>query len=883
MDPHRRSPPDAILAVSRLLAPAGGSADPAAVRTKVTEEALEFFDARVVVLVALEDSERRARAVAHAGAGALNGEPHDVSKLPSLAEMVAARPRRIAADPATATALAGDGDAPAELLSVGTDVLLLVGARAATEPVDELFAAAAASALGAARTAMAHEAHMERQLSLTRAAKTLNESLDLATVLGRICQEAVGLIGADNAAVYHGSIGTGFYVGGVAGLPPEYVGSPLEPGVGLAGQVIRHGRPMLTDEYPETTELPAGSPLSKVRAAVSVPFGWDDELHGVLSVGWDRAHTVTPDELTVLETFTELAGAACRNASAHAGLARVAQTDSLTGCLNHAALHEALHRELGRAAREAVQAPSLVLIDLDHFKQVNEEHGHLTGDAVLRRVGTALRSGIRPYDIAARYGGDEFALLVSDADEEAAMEVAARAVDRVSAAIAEFVDGASAGATAGVATWTDGVTPSELVSRADRALLHAKQTGRRGSVHAFTAVPSDWQRGRFARGEEHGAAVPAPPVTAEAAERDERLLKRTRQLGLANALGARLAGMTDVREILEATVDELHRAFGFFCCALIRDHGDGEVSAVAVRGEAFVRLGGQDWRQPREVGLIGRCLASERSVLVNDVTTESDYLPTPETVEVRSELIVPLWSGDVLWGAINIEELEPDAFDEDDARLVETVADQAGAALRSASLYEQLERGYLGTAQALVAALEAKDAYTAEHGRLIVAHSEAIGRRLGLDEAELRDLRFAAVFHDIGKISVPEAILSKPGPLTPEERAIMERHTLIGEQILRPVEFLAGVCRLVRHEHERWDGAGYPDRLSGEDIPLGSRIILACDALHAMTSDRPYRRALTHDVAIDELRRHAGTQFDPRVVDELLALLEEAQEEIAHG
>ncbi len=883
MDPHRRSPPDAILAVSRLLAPAGGSADPAAVRTSVTEEALQFFEARVVVLVALEDSERRARAVAHAGAGAPTGEPHDVSTLPSLAEMVAARPLRIAADPETANALAGDGDAPAELLSVGTDVLLLVGARAATEPVDELFAAAAASALGAARTAMAHEAHMKRQLALTRAAKTLNESLDLATVLGRICQEAVGLIGADNAAVYHGSIGTGFYVGGVAGLPPEYVGSPLEPGVGLAGQVIRHGRPMLTDDYPEATVLPAGSPLSKVRAAVSVPFGWDDELHGVLSVGWDRAHKVSPDELTVLETFTELAGAACRNASAHAGLARVAQTDALTGCLNHAALHEALHRELGRAAREAVQAPSLVLIDLDHFKQVNEEHGHLTGDAVLRRVGTALRTGIRPYDIAARYGGDEFALLVSDADEEAAMEVAARAVDRVSAAIAEFVDGASAGATAGVGTWTDGVTPSELVSRADRALLHAKQTGLRGSVHPFTAVPADWQRGRFARGEEHGAAVPAPPVTAEAAERDERLLKRTRQLGLANALGARLAGMTDVREILEATVDELHRAFGFFCCALIRDHGDGEVSAVAVRGGAFVRLGGQDWRQPREAGLIGRCLASERSVLVNDVTTEPDYLPTPETVEVRSELIVPLWSGDVLWGAINIEELEPDAFDEDDARFVETVADQAGAALRSASLYEQLERGYLGTAQALVAALEAKDAYTAEHGRLIVAHSEAIGRRLGLDERELRDLRFAAVFHDIGKISVPEAILSKPGPLTPEEREIMERHTLIGEQILRPVEFLAGVCRLVRHEHERWDGAGYPDRLSGEDIPLGSRIILACDALHAMTSDRPYRKALTHDVAIDELRRHAGTQFDPRVVEELLALLEEPSEEIARG
>ena len=143
-----------------------------------------------------------------------------------------------------------------------------------------------------------------------------------------------------------------------------------------------------------------------------------------------------------------------------------------------------------------------------------------------------------------------------------------------------------------------------------------------------------------------------------------------------------------------------------------------------------------------------------------------------------------------------------------------------------------------------------------------------------MDDAQLRDLRFAAVFHDIGKIAVPEAILDKPGPLTDEERAVMERHTVIGEQILAPVEFLAGVCKLVRHEHERWDGAGYPDRLAGEAIPLGSRIILACDALHAMTSDRPYRKALPREVAIGELRRHAGTQFDPRVVDALLAVVD---------
>lgn len=306
---------------------------------------------------------------------------------------------------------------------------------------------------------------------------------------------------------------------------------------------------------------------------------------------------------------------------------------------------------------------------------------------------------------------------------------------------------------------------------------------------------------------------------------------------------------------------------------MIRIRDDGRVDAAALRGAGFLRLGARRWSQPRDAGLIGRCLRQERPVLANDVLAEPDYGVTAETVSVRSELVVPLWVSGELWGAINLEEDRTGAFDEDDVRLAETVADQVGAALRSAFLYEQLDRAYMGTAEALAAAPEAKDAYTAHHARSIVEHAEAVGRRLGMDAHALRDLRYGAVFHDIGKIAVPEAILNKRGPLTTEEREQIERHTIVGEQILAPVEFLAGARRLVRHEHERWDGAGYPDGLAGEAIPLGARIILACDALHAMTSDRPYRAAMTLEAAIAELRAGAGRQFDPEVVDALLEVL----------
>ena len=137
----------------------------------------------------------------------------------------------------------------------------------------------------------------------------------------------------------------------------------------------------------------------------------------------------------------------------------------------------------------------------------------------------------------------------------------------------------------------------------------------------------------------------------------------------------------------------------------------------------------------------------------------------------------------------------------------------------------------------------------------------------------LRDLRFAAALHDIGKLAIPEAILNKPGPLDERERAEMERHTIVGEQILAPVEFLADVAAIVRHEHERWDGKGYPDGLAGEAIPLASRIILACDAYHAMISDRPYRAALSHRDAVEQLLAGAGSQFDARVVEALVHVL----------
>jgi putative nucleotidyltransferase with HDIG domain len=171
--------------------------------------------------------------------------------------------------------------------------------------------------------------------------------------------------------------------------------------------------------------------------------------------------------------------------------------------------------------------------------------------------------------------------------------------------------------------------------------------------------------------------------------------------------------------------------------------------------------------------------------------------------------------------------------------------------------------------RALGAAMETKDQYTAEHAESLALMAIAVGRELGLSDADLRLLEYAALLHDIGKIGVPGEILNKPDQLNDEEFAEIAKHTLLGEHISSQVDDLKPVARIIRSAHERWDGKGYPDGLRGEDIPLLARILLVCDAYHAMTSDRPYRKALAEDIALAELRQHAGTQFDPDVVHAL--------------
>jgi HD-GYP domain-containing protein (c-di-GMP phosphodiesterase class II) len=187
----------------------------------------------------------------------------------------------------------------------------------------------------------------------------------------------------------------------------------------------------------------------------------------------------------------------------------------------------------------------------------------------------------------------------------------------------------------------------------------------------------------------------------------------------------------------------------------------------------------------------------------------------------------------------------------------------------------ELKHAYQRTAFLLGEVVESNDAYTGLHSRQVVSLAVDVAQALGLGMRDRRKTEFAALLHDVGKIRVPPEIINKPGPLTDDERSIMQRHTIEGERILTQVGGLLGdVGRIVRSSHERYDGTGYPDGLAADEIPLTSRIVSCCDALSAMVTDRPYRRALPLDAAIGELRSNSGAQFDPRVVESLESLLQ---------
>ena len=240
----------------------------------------------------------------------------------------------------------------------------------------------------------------------------------------------------------------------------------------------------------------------------------------------------------------------------------------------------------------------------------------------------------------------------------------------------------------------------------------------------------------------------------------------------------------------------------------------------------------------------------------------------------KSFVSVPIKVKHKVIGVLNVNSHdEQQVFDENDVRLLNILASQTASSIEAIQTYQDIQSTYLGTIQTLAQAVDAKDPYTHHHSDHVTDYAVAIALEMGLSDEMIKDIQYAGMIHDIGKIGIQEEILTKPARLSAAEFDVIKTHPLIGERMIAPIKFLENVAPIILYHHERFDGTGYREGLKGEDIPLGARVISVADAYDAMTTDRPYRAGMDKDAAIEELKRNSGTQFDPKVVEAFIRVL----------
>jgi diguanylate cyclase (GGDEF)-like protein/putative nucleotidyltransferase with HDIG domain len=648
-----------------------------------------------------------------------------------------------------------------------------------------------------------------------------------------------------------------------------------------------------------------------------------------------------------------------------------ARVDPKTGLFNARYFASALSEELSRAQR--FERPlSLIMADLDLLREINNTYGHLAGDAVLKGIAEVFRSELRHFDVPARFGGEEFSILLPETPPEQALEIA----ERIRRAVAEKLydvetssEPIRATVSIGVAGYPkDAQDPNALIHQADLAVYRAKLQGRNrvlgASSEPLLSTPADRTQRLVAVPEEGDHREPLVRVPEALPEQERRHTAHTttgpRFLQLSTRLGVLVglvsffgvaAGIAGL--VLGASTDVIGLiaviALVGIGEALALELDDGSISVSAVGMLAGAALFGPraalvlavttavvQWSALRpaihhvlfNVGALTLSSFAASAVFtlgfdggVGELITVGAGIAAGAAYFAVNTGLVSLalalegrerwwrvWHERFLWlaphyivygfigGVIAIGyhaaglyalavfavplllmRKTQEAYLSHTRRSAQKLRQAAETIHTQNVSLEQanrlLKERSTAAMESLSATVDARDAYTAGHSRRVQQLALAIGRELGLSQAELDLLGHAALFHDIGKLAIPDSILLKPASLTEEEWALMQRHADEGARIIDRLGFLGDAVPAIRHHHERFDGTGYPDRLRHEEIPLGARIIHVADALDSMLTTRIYRAARPLEEALAELRGAAGTQFCPRCVAALERIL----------
>jgi diguanylate cyclase (GGDEF)-like protein/putative nucleotidyltransferase with HDIG domain len=490
-----------------------------------------------------------------------------------------------------------------------------------------------------------------------------------------------------------------------------------------------------------SAESPGEPVLKDSVAAIALPIVYADQLHGVLYMETDRSSDFPQEEIVFLGTLADLISGALHNALTFQKAQEQAITDGLTGLKTHRFFMEALSGEWKRSTR-AGRSFSVVLMDLDRFKFVNDFYGHLDGDLVLQRMAHILEQNCRRSDVIARYGGDEFVILMPETDSEQSHQLATKLRSWVCAD--PVLREKNVTSSFGVASFPlNGSTPQELIQVADSSMYRSKHQG--------------------------GNAV---SIADGFNEDDSKQWKR---------------------DVLDAYL------------------GVSLKRLIATGPDAFVDI-------------YSRIKQFAKSLAETEIARPNEKTGAASGAEPSVEALPPI---------------------------------------------------VMDTLTSLAIAVDGKDPFTLGHSQKVSAYAVLLAEAIGLDSPQIEGIRLAATLHDVGKIGILESILTKSGPLNPEEWETMKRHAEYGAKLLEPLRGTDEIRRMVAHHHEFFDGSGYPEGLAGTQIPLGARIISIADAYDTITSERTYKKATCPEEAIVELGRCGCAQFDPELLRVFISRLRE--------
>ena len=586
----------------------------------------------------------------------------------------------------------------------------------------------------------------------------------------------------------------------------------------------------------------ASGPLAPA-SVFAVPIIIGGELRGLLNLTSSKANALTPTDIAFLYH------AANQLSTVLVALNRareLAIRDSLSGVFNRRHLETQLEHAWKLAERYGYRT-GVVIADLDHFKQLNDTFGHLAGDQVVREFAQILQRVARTTDIIGRYGGDEFMVILSKIEDNAANAFSERLLRAVRQHVfCETTLRLHLSCTLGIATTQGPDAPRDIqrmMQQADYALYAAKRAGR----NRFAIWAPDLIQKPDTEPVAPMVASTAATAATEPAYKGHILVVDDDEL-IGHYIQRLLAphGYDVVLETAAAAAQaRVETQPGFFDVAL--------VDLVLGKDDGLQVL---DYLHTKDTYLVSIIITGHAS-LENAVASlrhgAYDFVQKPFTPEHLQALVER---------ALTYKRLR-----QDNARYqlhLEDMVREKSAALSGA--LSEVKQSYEFTLEALAAMLDAREHTTGQHSQRARKFTLLLARELGLPPEDLEDIGRGALLHDIGKTGIPDEILLNANSLSPAQRSIIEHHAEIGYNIISATPFLSKAAEIVLSHHERFDGTGYPRGLRGKEIPLGARIFSVIDTYDAMRSTRSYRQGMTPADAMAEIRRHAGTQFDPDVV-----------------